>query len=138
MPPLRLLLAAIIGLIGIAIGALWYIGVPAGLPSGIPATGTAVDLSGRGLSQLPAEIRMLRDIEELDISNNRLTGLPAEIGQLSKLRILNASNNQLTGLPHELGNLQQLEVLDLSGNAVSPHDLEIIKARLPASTQIIL
>jgi Leucine-rich repeat (LRR) protein len=67
-----------------------------------------------------------------------MTGLPAELGQLSKLRVLNASDNQLTGIPHELGNLQNLEVLDLSGNNISEQDLQIIRSRLPTSTQIIL
>lgn len=86
---------------------------------------------------LPAEIRHLQNLEVLDVSNNKMTGLPAEIGQLSKLRILNASDNQLTGIPHELGNLQKLEVLDLSGNDISSQDIEIIRSRIPSSTQII-
>lgn len=98
-----------------------------------------LDLSNNALTgALPAEVRHLQDLEVLNISNNKMTGLPAELGQLSKLRILNVSNNQLTGIPHELGNLQQLEVLDLSGNDVSEQDLQIIRDRLPSSTQIVL
>ena len=98
-----------------------------------------LDLSNNQLTgALPAEIQHLSNLEVLNISDNKMTGLPAEIGQLSKLRILNAANNQLTGIPHELGNLQNLEILDLSGNNISEFDLNIIRARLPASTQIIL
>lgn len=98
-----------------------------------------LDLSSNAFTgALPAEIRHLSNLEVLDISNNRMTGLPAELGQLAKLRILNASNNRLTGIPHELGNLQKLEVLDLSGNDVSEQDLNIIRAKLPASTEIKL
>lgn len=98
-----------------------------------------LDLSNNNLTgALPAEIRHLQKLEVLDISNNKMTGLPAELGQLSRLRVLNASHNQLTGLPHELGNLQQLELLDLSGNDISPQDLDIIRGKLPKSTQIKL
>lgn len=97
-----------------------------------------LDLSHNALDgALPAEIRLLSNLEILDISSNHMTGLPAEIGHLSKLRILNISNNNLTGLPHELGNLQNLELLDLSGNAVSKQDLQIIRARLPRTTRVI-
>lgn len=98
-----------------------------------------LDLSNNNLTgALPAEIRHLKNLQVLDISNNKMTGLPAEVGQLSKLRVLNASNNQLTGIPHELGNLQNLEILDLSGNDISEQDLQIIRSRLPQSTQILL
>jgi len=48
---------------------------------------------------LPAEIRLLQNLEILNASNNKMTGVPAEVGQLSKLKILNLANNQLTGLP---------------------------------------
>lgn len=98
-----------------------------------------LDVSSNHLTgALPAEIRHLQNLEILDISNNKMTGLPAELGQLSKLRVLSASNNKLTGIPHELGNLQNLEVLDLSDNDISQQDLQIIRSRLPSTTEIIL
>jgi len=111
------------------------------LPSGILSMTNLqqLDISNNKLTgALPAEIRFLQNLEILDISNNQMTGLPAELGQLSKLRILNASSNKLTGIPHELGNLQNLEVLDLSDNDISEQDLEIIRAKLPKTTEIIL
>ena len=87
---------------------------------------------------LPAEIRRLSNLRTLDASYNRMTGVPAEIGQLSDLEILDLSYNQLTGLPQELGNLQHLRVLNLTGNPhVSMQDLALIRARLPATTEIL-
>ena len=99
----------------------------------------ALDLSHNALTgAMPAEIRFLQDLEVLNVSYNDMTGLPAELGQLKKLRILNVSNNRLTGIPRELGDLGNLQVLDLSGNDISQQDLDVIRARLPSSTQIIL
>ena len=99
----------------------------------------ALDLSHNALTgAMPAEIRHLQDLEVLNVSYNSMTGLPAELGQLKKLRVLNVSHNQLTGIPHELGDFSSLQTLDLSGNNISQQDLDIIRARLPSSTQIIL
>lgn len=98
----------------------------------------SLDLSDNALSgALQAEIRNLQNLVTLDLSDNAFTGVPAEIGQLKNLETLDLSNNQLTGLPYELGNLSNLKVLDLSGNNYSTVDLEIIRAKLPASTSIV-
>jgi len=123
--------------------------------------GTALDLSSQGLNKIPEQVFSKTSLEVLDVSHNNLTGaiqsqigqlinlkvlnasdnkmtgVPAEIGQLQKLEVLDLSNNQLTGLPNELGNLQNLKVLNLSGNQYSQQDLDYIKSKLPATTQII-
>lgn len=100
---------------------------------------TVLDVSGKKLTgSLKAEVRQLENLEELNISNNNFTGLPAEVGQLSKLKVLNLSYNPLTGLPYELGNLSNLQVLDLRGTNYASADLQVIKSKLPASTQILV
>lgn len=127
----------------------------------VPNSATVLDMSGQNLTKVPnsvfsqtklqsldlsnnaltgalqAEIRNLQNLVTLDLSNNNFTGVPAEIGQLKNLETLDLSNNQLTGLPYELGNLSNLKVLNLSGNNYSTADLEIIRAKLPASTSIV-
>lgn len=133
------------------------------VPSDAPAVlnSERIDLSGRGLTSLPKDVLERRDAVELDISDNRIegalpaeisrlsrlkslnasgnvmTGVPAEVGRLSELEILNLSDNLLTGLPHEIGNLSKLKILNLRGNEISPTDLEVIRAALPAATVIV-
>ncbi|HCC04835.1 TPA: hypothetical protein DEP58_00835 [Patescibacteria group bacterium] len=99
-----------------------------------------LDLSHNTLEgALQAEIRFLSELVVLDLSYNAFTGVPAEIGQLNNLKVLNLSHNNLTGLPYEIGNLQNLTQLDLRGNsAVSKNDIEIIRERLPESTEILV
>lgn len=119
-----------------------------------------VDLHGKGLTKVPAEIFARTDIRELDLSDNALkdslpselgrltglevldvsgnamTGLPAEVGRLSNLRILDVSDNRLTGLPLEIGDLRNLQVLDVRGNRYSEKDLNDIISRLPPTAEV--
>ncbi|MBU0491848.1 MAG: hypothetical protein KKA73_15860 [Chloroflexi bacterium] len=69
---------------------------------------TELDLSGRGISELPAEIGRLTNLQTLDLRNNQLTALPEVIGQLTNLQTLYLAGNQLTELPEWLGNLAEL------------------------------
>lgn len=96
-----------------------------------------LDLSNNNLTgALQAEVRHLENLKVLDLSNNQFTGVPAEIGQLQKLEVLDLSDNNLTGLPHELGNLTNLKLLDISGNNYSKQDVSIIRNTLPGSVFI--
>lgn len=120
------------------------------------SSGKTLDLSNKGLSEvpketlddssvivlnvsrnnltgsLPAEIRKITNLEILNASDNIMTGIPAEIGQLSKLRTANFANNKISGLPLEIGNLKNLETLDLRGNPnVSQYDISRIQPKIP-------
>lgn len=79
---------------------------------------TALDLKGAGLSVLPPEIQLLRNLETLDLDDNTLTKLPATIGNLSRLRTLNVRNNGLLSLPDEIGSLSALRNLRVTGNKI--------------------
>ena len=105
-----------------------------------------LDLSGQGLTELPAEIGQLTTLETLilgkrkkwwrDFVGNRLTTLPAAIGQLTTLKTLLVEGNQLTHLPAEIGQLQQLRILMLRKNSLSslPQTIE----QLPELRVLIL
>ncbi|MBO3269987.1 COR domain-containing protein [Hymenobacter defluvii] len=76
----------------------------------------SLDLSGKGLLEIPAEIGMLTEVTYLDLSNNSLTYLPKEIGYLEKLSELNIKDNELKSLPEEFGCLFSLELIHMNGN----------------------
>lgn len=98
-----------------------------------------LDLSNQNLNgALQAEIRNMKNLKVLNLSNNNFTGVPAEVGQLDKLEVLDLSNNPITGLPYEIGNLQNLKTLNLKGTNYSKQDLEVIKQKLPSTTQILV
>jgi internalin A len=78
--------------------------------------GSQLDLSNRGIGQIPETVFALEDLEMLDLSGNQLTEIPEAIGNLSQLRTLDLSNNRLTALPLALTNLAKLSRLKLAGN----------------------
>jgi internalin A len=86
---------------------------------------TSLNLSGKGIEELPESIGQLTNLSFLDLSENRLAELPESIGELNKLSSLNLSVNKLTALPESIGDLVKLVSLDLSINklAVLPESI---------------
>ena len=75
-----------------------------------------LNLSNRGLTELPAEIGQLSHLKVLKLDDNALTRLPPEIGQLTTLTKLHLTYNQLSTLPPEIGRLSNLIELDVGNN----------------------
>ncbi len=94
---------------------------PIAFPDLAPFRGLrVVDLSGRGLTHVPAAICELgQQTEVLNLASNALCSLPPELGRLRGLRTLGLRSNALTSLPDELGDLQQLESLFLTDNKLT-------------------
>ncbi len=53
-----------------------------------------INLSGKGLIQLPLDIIMCEDLEDLDLSNNRLTEVTPLLGKLMNLKRINLCGNK--------------------------------------------
>ena len=87
-------------------------------------TGT-LDLSRKGLSELPPEICQLTGLRRLRLDGNRLTFLLPEIGQLVNLQGLQLDGNQLTSLPPEIGQLINLQGLRVDRNQLTSLPSEI-------------
>lgn len=88
---------------------------------------TKLDLSRRGLTELPPEICNLTKLTYLDLYNNELTKLPPEIGKLTNLTRLDLSFNYLAEIPPEIGQLTNLTQLQLSSNQLSLLPPEMVK-----------
>ena len=80
---------------------------------------TSLDLSNKGLTELPPEIGVLTNTRELHLKHNKLTQLPPEISRLTKLAKLDLERNQLTMFPDEIGKLIELRDLSLRHNQIS-------------------
>ncbi len=78
-----------------------------------------LDLSDKGITELPDEIDQLTIPQTLYLSHNQLTTLPESIGQLTNLQTLYLNHNQLTTLPESIGQLTNLQTLYLNANQLT-------------------
>ncbi len=74
----------------------------------------SLNISYNNISEIPNSICKLVNLEELFLVRNNVSKLPANFSMLSKLKVLDVSNNPLVKLPKELGSCCELEILDSS------------------------
>ncbi len=67
----------------------------------------ALNLSGKGITELPSTLELLTNLRTLDVSENSITQIPTELGNLANLISLNISDNPLTELPEEVCKLEE-------------------------------
>ena len=81
---------------------------------------TTVDLSYNQLTELPASLLELAQLEELLLTGNRITTFPADWSRWVRLARLDLINNRLTELPAGLASVAAtLTTLDLERNCLS-------------------
>lgn len=85
-----------------------------------------LDISNKGINELPKEIGALVNMTSLKINDNNIEELPHEIGKLTNLSILSMNNNNIKELPPELYQLTNLLVLLCSNNSISFVSQDII------------
>jgi Leucine-rich repeat (LRR) protein len=86
----------------------------------------SLDLSGFGMTELPADILQLTMLEVLIISNNKLTSL-RKVESLPNLRVVDASNNCISQLHQELLDMYSLDTLYLFGNPIVNSNPQLVK-----------
>lgn len=74
---------------------------------------------GGELSEIPANIGIYVNLEELFLTDLELTSVAKEIGDLSNLKSLSLAGNSLEKLPVELFKLKKLEEIILFSNNFS-------------------
>jgi len=75
-----------------------------------------LDLSGKGLTEVPESTLENASLRVLNLHRNRLIAIPSEIGRLEGLEVLILAENALTSLSEEIGRLTNLRTLDLGHN----------------------
>jgi len=107
-----------------------------------------LDLSNRGLTEIPEEVFKYRNLKKLnlrnnaiklvskdiatlkhlkniDLSNNKISNLGAKFFELVNLEYLFLNNNKLKSFPVQVSKLKKLKNLDLSGNLFSTLPIEV-------------
>ncbi len=88
-------------------------------------------INSNTISQVPPEIGNLKNLKLLSLKSNKIKQLPKEIGKLTNLKKLNLAGNQLNALPTEISGLKNLKVLNLKKNPIAPEEQQKIKQLLP-------
>ncbi len=78
--------------------------------------GQSINLSRKGLTQIPEEVFEHPDLRVLRLYGNALDSLPERIGNLDSLEKLFVGRNKLTELPKSLSKLTNLKVLSIQYN----------------------
>lgn len=90
---------------------------------------TSLNLSNRGLIEIPKEVFFCTNLKKLNLSNNGLSKIPKDIDKLNKLEVLDLSNNKLKLLQAGLFNLKRLKILILSHNQLKTIPKQILKLK---------
>jgi internalin A len=79
---------------------------------------TDLDLSGKGIKEIPPEIAQLANLQRLDLSNNQINIIPDTIAQIVSLKTLILWGNEISELPESITQLFNLYRLDLGINQI--------------------
>lgn len=84
-----------------------------------------MDISGKGINELPYNIAELNYLTTLNVSDNNITFIPEEIASLTLLSTFYITNNMIDVLPAALWTLTALRNLSLNGNNLTSIPNEI-------------
>lgn len=91
---------------------------------------TKINLSGKGLREIPTNVYDYFNLEKLDLSHNRIKSIPKDILKLRKLRSIDLSFNDLSVLQSAIFQLPKLRTLNLHGNKLKSLPKQIADSQL--------
>jgi Leucine-rich repeat (LRR) protein len=120
-------------------------------------TGMDCDYGGDScwaITEIPADIGNLTNLEQLSLTVNAIQTIPSSIQSLQQLRVLDLSDNipltdisaltaltkleslslfgsGITELPSGIGRMKGLKTLGLTGTRITPNELERVRKELP-------
>ncbi|BAU12688.1 Miro domain-containing protein [Leptolyngbya sp. NIES-3755] len=74
---------------------------------------------GNSLTEIPAILFELTELQEIDLRKNQITVIPDAIAQLKNLTKLGLNHNQIMVIPDAIAQLKNLTSLDLGTNQIS-------------------
>lgn len=84
-----------------------------------PDIACILDLSNKGLSEIPKEIVNLPHLTQLDLSRNKIKNIPNFITSINTLIQIDLSNNNISELPTFLiDKMPKMQIIDASGNNI--------------------
>jgi len=84
----------------------------------VPIYASKINLSNKGLKEIPPEIFGCRNLKKLNLSHNQIKVIPQELAKLKSLRNLDLSCNQIQNLYAKNFDFPHLEVLVLNNNRI--------------------
>jgi hypothetical protein len=85
----------------------------------------SLNLFDKQLTEIPAAVFTMTNLEYLDLADNNITTVPPAIGQLTNLKWLYLNQNQITSLPDTMDQLKNLQFFTIGYDKVAllPNDL---------------
>lgn len=74
------------------------------------------------IKEIPKEIGVLVNLEELYLYGNEIEEIPKELSKLSKLRRIDLRKNKISKLPEEMKKMKNLEYVFLKGNIINENN----------------
>lgn len=85
----------------------------------------SLNLSGKGLSELPDEIELLSNVDVLDLSHNAFKEIPKQIFKIQGLIDLNLSNNLIADSDLNAG-VSSVVILNIENNCLNNFDFCLV------------
>lgn len=85
-----------------------------------------INLSGLGLTEIPAEVFQHTNLTKLVLSRNAITRIPKEISKLKKLEVLDLTYNELESLPAPVFKLPKMRVLAIGHNKIKKFPAQMV------------